>query len=109
MLVDLFGLRLFWHIAESQVFLFKSNESIKADGTNQRVIFRSKTRKRWVGFPPTLLLFPNKGLLIVFERHLMRINIQNTKSWEGVIGAVRETFGSCKAPSEPLQNNVFPL
>lgn len=109
MLVDLFGLRLYWHITESQVFLVKSNESIKADAPNQRIIFRSKTSKCWVGFPPTLLLFPNQGLLIVFERHLMRINIQNSKSWEGVIGAVRETFGSCKAPSEPSQNNVFPL
>lgn len=109
MLVDLFGLRLFWHITESQVFLVKSNESIEADTPKQRIILRSKTSKRWVGFPPTLLLFPNQGLLIVFEWHLMRINIQNSKSWEGFIGAVRETFGSCKAPSEPSQNNVFPL
>lgn len=38
----------------------------------------------------------------------MRINIQNSESWEGVTGAVRETFGSCKAPSEPSQNIVFP-
>lgn len=99
----------FWHITESQVFLFKSNASIKADAPNQRIIFRSKSSKCWVGFPPTLLLFRNPGLLIVFKLHLMRINIQNSESWEEVIGAVRETFGSCKAPSECSQNNVFPL
>lgn len=41
--------------------------------------------------------------LIVFQQRFMHINIQ--KSWEGVIEALRETFGSWKTLS---QNIVFP-